>query len=451
MSKSSHHSAEKELEAFGYKQELNRSLGLWELTAFGLNYMIPIAPAIIFGFVLKASGGSVALPYLLACFGMSFTALSYAILLRKFPITGSLYSYVSRGISRRVGFTAGWVLLLDYLLIPTVTAMSASIYLHQLIPSIPYDVALIFFTFGTGSLNLFGVHLMARLGLWMLIIGEIVIFVGFAVWTYAVHGGLGVGHLLSAEPFKFSNVGALATATSIAVLSYLGFDAITTLSEEAKNPKRDIPRAIFLSVVIGGLTMFLTGYVGMLVIPHWQQFQHDSTWLSTTLFYVAKITGGRWFEIFYTSGFLLAMLVFNVVATAAGARILFGMGRDHVLPNKIFGAINKRWKTPHWNIIFIVIAQFTLGTIFTVDSITELVNYGALLGFILLNVAVVWLFYVKKEAGASLWKHLIAPFCGISILAWVFLSMQHITLIIGSIWLCVGIIIAYVNPHCIEK
>jgi putrescine importer len=450
MSTSPKLTPEKELASFGYKQELDRSLGVWELTAFGLNYMIPIAPAIIFGFILKSSGGSVALPYLLALFGMSFTALSYAILLHQFPIAGSLYSYVSRSISKRVGFVAGWVLLLDYLLIPTVTAMSASIYLHQLIPSVPYVAALVFFTFGTGCFNLFGIHLMAKLGLWLLLIGEIVIFVGFVVWGYAVHGGLGVGHLFSAEPFKFSGISALATSTSIAVMSYLGFDAITTLSEEAKNPKLDIPRAIFFSVVIGGITMFLTGYIAMLTLPHWQQFQNNDAWLNTTLFYVAKITGGRWFEIFYTSGFLLAMLVFNVVATAAGSRILFGMGRDRVLPHSIFGAINKKWKTPHWNILLIVIFQFLLGLTFTVASIAELVNYGALLGFILLNIAVIWLFYIKRQSREHYLKHLFSPLCGVIVLTWVFLSMQTVTLVVGTIWLTIGFITAYFNPHCIK-
>jgi putrescine importer len=440
---------EQELQAFGYNQQLHRSLNLWHLTAFGLNYMIPIAPAIIFGFILTTSGGTVVLPYLLAFVGMSFTAMSYAVLIRKFPVAGSLYSYVARGLNPHIGFLAGWVLLLDYILIPTVTAMSSAMYIKQYFPDVSYEVWLFIFIIGAGVLNLFNVKLMAKLGIWLLLIGEIVIFVGFFVWSKAVIvNKIGVGHFFSMTPFDFSSFGALATATSIAVLSYLGFDAITTLSEEAINPKRDIPRAIFLSVGIGAVTMLLTGYIGTLVIPNWKSFANNPNWVSTTLFHVSQITGGKIFALFYTSGFLLAMVVFNVVATAAGARLLFGMGRDGALPAKIFGAVNRKWKTPHWNIIIIVCLEFLLGSLFQLDKIAELVNYGALLGFILLNVTVIVLFIFKKQAIKEnnnksfiiFIKYIFFPALGICVLGWVFLNMHINTLIFGTIWLVIGVV-----------
>ena len=440
---------EQELHSFGYNQQLNRTLNLWHLTAFGLNYMIPIAPAIIFGFVLKASGGTVALPYLLAFLGMSFTACSYAVLVCRFPIAGSLYSYVTRGFNPHVGFLAGWVLLLDYILIPTITSMSSALYIMQYFPTIPYEIWLLTFVLSAAIFNLLNVELMAKLGLWLLLVGEIVIFVGFYVWGKAVIvDKIGVGHFFSTIPFHFTNYSALATATSIAVLSYLGFDAITTLSEEAKNPKRDIPRAIMLSVTIGAFTMLLTGYIAMLVIPDWPRYAGDANWVSTTLFYVSKLTGGKYFAMFYTSGFILAMFVFNIVATAAGARLLFGMGRDGVLPHKIFGAINKKWKTPHWNIIIIICLELILGTILNIDEIATLVNYGALLGFILLNVTVVIYFIVKKNYRENkknnpvtiFIKYFLLPVLGIIVLGWVFLNMNTTTLIFGTIWLLIGVI-----------
>jgi len=439
-------SPEQELEQFGYHQQLHRGLSFWQLTAFGLNYMTPIAPAIVFGFILQASGGSVILPFLLGGIGMSFTAITYALLVRKFPIAGSLYSYVSHAWHPRIGFIAGWILLLDYILIPTIMSMSSVLYLQDFLPHVPYSVLLFLFIAITGLLNLFDVKVMARLGLWLLLIGELVIFAGFAVWAYAVKvKGMGVGHLLSTEPFHFHSLPALATATSLAVLAYLGFDAITTMAEEAKNPKRDIPKAILVALLIGTATMLITGYLGMLVIPNWQQFVNDPSWLSTTLFYVSKLTGGEGFGIFYALGYVFSMAVFNIVATAAGARLLFGMGRDRVLPKAIFSAINERWGTPHWNIALILLLEFGIGMLSTVDAIAELVNYGALLGFILLNLSLIWLVYVK---GTAITTHhpirkfflcFVSPFIGVLVMFWVFLSMQHITLIIGSIWLIIGI------------
>lgn len=450
-----HLTAEQELEKFGYKQELKRSMNVWELTAFGINYMIPIAPAIIFGFILEASGGTVSIPYLLAGVGMIFTAFSYSIMVKNFPLAGSVYNYVGRGINPHIGFISGWILILDYILIPTVTAMSASIYIMQFYPQVPYAVWLLLFAVSMGLLNLLGVELMAKLGIWMVVIGEAVVFIAFFVWAYYVSNGGGVGTLISAMPFKFDSVGSLATATSICVLSYLGFDAITTLAEETEDPKHSVPKAMYGSVIIGMFTMFMTGYLGMLVIPNWQDLIGQPGWIDTALFQVSLIAGGRGFAAFYTAGYLVAMGVFNVVATAAGARLLYGMGRDNMLPKKIFGAINKRFQTPHYNIILIVVVEYILGIIMSVGSIATLINFGALGGFMALNIGVIYLYYFKKKGVAPealgetpnwvptpqyAWRYILFPILGFAVLFWVFTGMDHLTMTVGITWCIIGII-----------
>ncbi|ODN42552.1 APC family permease [Piscirickettsia litoralis] len=386
------------LNSFGYEQELDRSLNTAQLTAFGLNYMIPIAPAIVFGFVMVQSGGTVALPYLLAFFGMIFTAFSYVILIKNFPLSGSVYNYVGRGISPSLGFIAGWAILLDYLVIPSVTAASSAIYLQQLFPQTSYYLWLVLFIAITGGLNLVGIKPIAKLGVWLLIIGELVIFAGFTSWGHAiVVNHMGVGHLISSEPFHFSSWGALASATSIGMLSYLGFDAISTLTEEAKNPRRDVPRAIYLSLIIGATTMIITGYLGMLVIPNWHDYINNPTWISSSLFHITQMAGGQVMGMIYTTGFVLAMGVFNIVATASCSRILFGMGRDNTLPKAIFGKINPKSKVPQINILIIMILQIILGSIGQVDLLSSLVNFGAIIGFILLNTAVIYLYFIKNQ------------------------------------------------------
>jgi putrescine importer len=234
------------------------------------------------------------MPYLLAGLAMFFTALSYGVMVRNFPLAGSVYNYVGRGWNPHLGFIAGWTLTLDYILIPTVTAASSAIYAQQLFPNIPYWILLAFFSIGMGT-----------------------------------------GALISSEPFHFKDLSSLGAATSLAVFSYLGFDAITTLAEETNHPKRDIPKAIYLSVCIGALTMFLSGYIGMLVIPDWGKYIGDINWVNTTLFQVSKMTGGDFFSVFFTAGYLTELGVFNLVATAAGARLLYGMGRDTMLPKSI--------------------------------------------------------------------------------------------------------------------
>jgi putrescine importer len=149
--------ADNELEQFGYKPTLHRALTTWQLTSFGLTYLQPIGPAVIFGFLLTTSQGSVALPYLFAFVGMIFTIMSYSILIREYPLAGSIYNYVKFIGGGFWGFIAGWLLALDYVLIPTITSVSAAIYAHQLIPRISYELWLITFVLGMGILNLIGI------------------------------------------------------------------------------------------------------------------------------------------------------------------------------------------------------------------------------------------------------------------------------------------------------
>lgn len=456
-----------DISEFGYKQELDRRMNVWELTAFGLNYMVPIAPAIIFGSLLSISGGTVALPYLFAGVAMLLTGFSYSIMVKNFPLAGSVYSYVGRGWNIHLGFISGWVLTLDYILIPTVTAASAAYFAQQYFPDLSYGLLLAIFTLGTGILNLFGVELLSRLGLGLLIAGEFVVWITIIVWAHAVQfNGIGTGTLLSTEPLHFSSISALATATSLAVFSFLGFDAITTLAEESRQPKRDIPKAIYWCVGIGTLTMFVTGYVGMLVIPDWASHIKNTAWLNTTLFQVTKMTGGQFFTTVYTACYLTEMAVFNLVATAAGARLLYGMGRDSLIPKRIFASINKRWKTPHWNIVIIVTIEFILGLSANMTTLSNLVNYGALFAFAALNLSVIWLYYFKKNGESpekfgnktgwipTGWQHirfLILPFLGFLVISFVWSSMDHLALIIGTIWLIIGIVFLAIKTKGFRK
>ncbi|HLB56364.1 MAG TPA: APC family permease [Coxiellaceae bacterium] len=437
------------IEKFGYTQQLKRSLGLWQLTAFGLNYMIPLSPAIIFGFVLALSGGTVALPFLIAGIAIFLTAMSYAVMVRHFPLSGSLYNFIARAWHPKIGFIGGWVLLLDYLLITTVTSMSASVYIHQLLPNISYSLILFIFILASGAINLRGIKIIASVGLMMLVIAEIVVIASFIVWAHAIHTlPIGTGRLFTMKPFHFFNISSLINATSLAVASYLGFDAITTLAEEAKNPIKDIPKAITLCIIIGGITMIVTGYLGVLAIPNWHQLINSQTFQATTLFYVSNITGGHAFALFYSLGFILSMMVFNMVATAATARLLFGMGRDGVLNKKLFGAINEKYKTPHWNIILIMAISFIIGNFSSIDQIANLVNYGALFGFALLNLSVVWFYFSnrnKLEINKNYFRYLIAPIFGFVIVMWVFYGLNEDTHILGTIWLFIGII--YLIAH----
>ncbi|WZB73059.1 APC family permease [Achromobacter xylosoxidans] len=230
----------------------------------------------------------------------------------------------------------------------------------------------------------------------------------------------------------------------------MGFDAITTLAEETRRPKRDIPRAIYWCVGIGTLTMFACGYVAMLAIPDWRQHIGDEAWLNTTLFQVSRATGGEAFSVFFTVGYLTALGVFNVVATAAGARLLFGMGRDELLPRAVFARVNRRWRTPHWSILLICAIEFALGNFANMETLSNLVNYGAMFAFAALNISVVWLYYVRgggeladgsrlRPRGAQHLRYLLLPAVGLAIILYVWAHMDTLAQILGTVWLAAGI------------
>ncbi len=436
--------ADNELKEFGYEPKLSRSLTTWQLTAFGLTYLQPIGPAVIFGFLLSTSGGSVALPYMLAFIGMIFTILSYSVLIKEYPLSGSIYNYVKYVISPFWGFIAGWLLALDYILIPTITSVASAIYAHQLISAVSYEAWLLLFVGSMGALNLIGIKSTSYINSAILFIQIIIVLAGFVIWAkFLMKDGHGINSLVHISPFRFESFSGLLQASSLAIFSFLGFDAVTTMAEESVNPRKDIPRAMMICTCIGFSIMFITGYLGMLLFPNWRELISDQGWLNATLFNAAKLTGGASFGVIYTCGFILAMVITNLVGTAAATRLLYGIGRDGIISKRVFSAVNQRFKTPHWNIIFIMLIEVVLGSYANPDQLAELINYGAISGFIMLNFAVIWFGYkrisVLRCDASVLAKHFVYPVIGLIVMLSIFVSMKTITLIFGSIWALVGV------------
>ncbi|MBK2357226.1 amino acid permease [Francisella hispaniensis] len=429
-----------------YKQELAKKLNLFHLIAFGLNYMIPFAPAIIFGIIAKTSGTTVSLPYLFAMIIMSFTAFSYVYMVKRNPVAGSLYSYVESIFGKRLGFLAGWILFLDYILIPTVVAMSATIYLQHYIPEIPYYVILCSYVLITGLFNLLGINIVANVGLILLLIMEILLIIClFVLGSSAISTSQG---LLSLRPFEFNSISGLFTATTLCVLSYLGYDAISTLAEEAKNPRRDVPKAIVISLLFSGFMMFILGYLAVLATPNISSNFNNQDWVQSALFYIMSNAGGYSFTIAFTAGLIVCMVIFNIVATAAGARLLYGMGRDRAIPRAIFGKVNKKFKTPHNNILIIIVIELVLGLFLNLNYIVDLVNFGAILGFTILNIAVFYKIFCKNKIEKS-YKNItmLIPLAGAVSMLIMISMMEKYTLTVGIIWSIIGVVLMFSNKY----
>src|SRR3954454_17951934 len=284
------------VEQFGYRQELRRELTFRDLLVYGLIFMVPIAPFGIFGSVYQGSGGMVALAYVVGGIGMVFTALSYAEMARTFPMAGSVYTYAGRGIHPSVGFIAGWQILLDYVLVPALLYVVAAAALHSLVSESPVWLWVVFFVVSNTIVNSLGIRFTAGLNLGMLIAELIVLALFIVIGIEALIAGDGNGSSFFDplyNPDTFS-VGVVFSAVSIAVLSFLGFDGISTLAEENRESSRRIGRAMIVGLCVAGVLFIAQTWIAALLVPDPAGLLQNGDPEGTAFYDAAEVAGGHW-------------------------------------------------------------------------------------------------------------------------------------------------------------
>jgi amino acid transporter len=427
------------LQDFGYKEQLRRALTTTDLVIYGMIFMVPIAPFAVFGFVWVEAKGMVPLAYLVGLAGMIFTALSYAAMSRAFPLAGSVYTYAQRGLSEIAGFFSGWAILLDYILVPALLYLVSAVALRPIFPAVPAWVWLLGFISINGLVNWLGIEFTARVNRYMLMmeLAVLALFVGLGL--AALHAGAGAGGL-SLRPIYDPNVFSVSTvvgATSIAVLSFLGFDGISTLAEESRgDERRAVGRATVLSLgLIGALFMLQTWVATDLA----RGMQFES---SETAFYeVAQRAGGAPLRLATILATVLASAIANAMAAqAAVSRILFAMARDGKLP-AVLAKVHPRYQTPYVSTAAVSVVSLLVGLIFNhhLDDLTRVVNFGALTGFVLLHLSVITHYFIRGRSGDWL-RHFFCPLTGLIIIVYVLYEMDRAAKLLGVCWIVMGIL-----------
>jgi len=420
---------------------LKRVLTLSDLILFGLAFVGPTAPYSMYGIATVRSEGHLPLVYLLAMVAMSLTAVSYGRMAAAYPQAGSTYVYASRALHPLAGFLAGWGMMLDYVLVPLLSVIFVGLTTSKLLPEVPYFAWAILTAGGITWINLRGIKVTARANsvLNAVMIGSLVWFVLAA--CRALLGGTGEGTLLSLKPFynpdTFSQT-AILGATSLAALSFLGFDGITTLSEEARNPARDIGRATILVCLVAGCLFVLQSYLAQLVWPDFRQFSP----VETAFMDIGRRVGGT--ALFYGISFVLLVggMASAITGQASASRLLLGMGRDRVLPPRIFAYVHPRLGTPTYSVLVMGVIHLAGALLLRYTEAAELVNFGALAGFMMVNLAVTrhYYFRLRQRGPATFIAHFVLPVLGFLFCLNLWLHLTRFALRLGMLWMGLGLI-----------
>ena len=431
---------------YGYKQELHRSLSFADLLVYGLVFMVPIAPFGIFGSVFQGSGGMVALAYVVGMVAMMFTALSYAEMSRAFPMAGSVYSYAGRGIAPPVGFLSGWMILLDYVLVPGLLYLIASIAMNSLISSIPVWLWLIAFVALNTIVNYLGIEMTAKINKIMLIGELIVLAIFIVIGIVALAQGKGSGFsfspLYNSDTFSWSIVFG---AVSIAVLSFLGFDGISMLAEENKDTARAIGRSMVAALLLAGVLFIVQTWVASLLVPHPGELISKGDPGGTAFYDAARVASGAWLAKLTALATAIAWGFANsLVAQAATSRLLYAMARDRQLP-AFLKRVHPRHGVPVNATLLTAAVSLALGLYMAsrddgISLLSTLVNFGALTAFLVLHVSVVSHYLIRLKS-RNYWKHLIAPAIGFVILLYVVINAKVAAQTLGFIWLAIGVVL----------
>jgi amino acid transporter len=434
------------LERFGYEQSLKRVLPLSFLIFYGLAYLSPVTIFSTYGLVTNMTHGMVSLTYTVATLAMVFTAYSYSQMSKVYPMAGSAYTYTQRSLNPYIGFLSGWAILMDYLLLPMINYLLAAIFLTPYFPGVPSWVWVLGYIIVVTFINYNGITITAWANNALIIVQFIFIlaFVLFLAKWISAGGGAGTFFDWNAflNPVEFNKPemgwGVILSGASILALSFLGFDAVTTVSEEAINPEKNVGIAIMVTCIGAGLMFIVVSYLMQLSWPTaWNEFQVVDSGAQELIVKVAGSVMGYLF----TATYCIGCLACAMSSHSSAARILFGMGRDGALPKKFFGYVHPKHQTPTYNVL--LVGAVSLSALFlSLAAACSLINFGALAGFTLVNISVIAHYFIrhKQRGGLGVIRYLIVPLIGAAVCFTIWLNLDVHSKILGFSWLAVGII-----------
>jgi amino acid transporter len=422
---------------------LRRSLKLWHLVVYGIIIIQPTAPMGIYGVVSNVARGHVVTTILIAMVAMLFTAFSYGRMARVYPSAGSAYTYVGKELHPMLGYVVGWSMLMDYLLNPIICVIWCSAAAQNVLPNVPYAAWAVSFAILFTALNLRGVKTSGRMNAALAIFMSIVVVVFLAEairYIAMVVRPIGGAWLIPFyDPSTFSP-SLVFRGTSIAVLTYIGFDGISTMSEEVENPRRNIMIATVATCLFIGILSAIEVYVAQLVWPAHTPF--PDSMVDTAYVFVARRVGGLFLFHLLNATLLIANLGSGMAAQFGAARLLYGMGKANALPNRIFAAIDARTGIPHYNVMIVGVCTLIGAFLMTYQSGAELLNFGAFIAFMGVNIAA--LVHYKFRSKEKVLFPVIMPLLGFLVSGFIWLNLNHKAQFLGAAWIAIGLLLYFI-------
>lgn len=418
----------------------SQGLALWQIVIIGIAYMTPMTVFDTFGIVSKVTHGHVPLAYLFALCAMLLTAWSYARFSQIAKSPGAAYSYTAESCGTSAGFFVGWCSLLDYILLPLINALLCGIYLEALIPSVPYWIWVTLAAGITTLINCFHLKTLASFTLILVLAPVLLMF----VFVYLVIRGISIQHgyeyVFTLTPLFNHHIETfpLIAGASILCFSFLGFDAVTTLSNEAKSPQKTIPRAVLLTTLIGGSIFFFASWFLQLYFPNNLRFKHPDEALPEIVLYV----GGALFQAVFLTAQVMNTLASGFASHASASRLIYIMGRDGIFHKQTFGSFNQKLGTPLFSVLFVGV--ISLSAIFLdLAQVVNLISFGALVAFTAVNFSIFMKFYTKdrqRNGVRNIVLNLLLPFISVAMLLCLWMNLEKPALIFGISWFFLGVV-----------
>ncbi|MBY0087418.1 APC family permease [Brevibacillus brevis] len=428
---------------------LVRSLTLLQVVFLGLAWNNPMVFFMTYGIATEASQGVLAGAYLIAFSAILFTAVSYGKMAKAFPISGSAYTYTQKSMSPEVGFMVGWTILLDYILTPMITCLMSTVILSAQFPEIPYYVWIILLNVGITIISILGINFSATTSKIFVIAQIVFVSIFFILTIRSLWTGVGAGTLFSSQAFFNHSVplSVILGGSSILCFSFLGFDSLTTLSEETINPEKNIPRAIFVMMLIMGVIYIGSSYLAQLVHPGFAFADTDAAALE-----LVKLVGGNLFSSLFITVMLVANFTSGVSSATSVSRVLYVMGRDSVLPEKIFAYIHPRFKTPSYSILVVGLISL-LGIVISLDTAITFINFGALIAFTFVNLSVIAHYFARKRkrSFSESIHYLLLPLIGAAFIMWLWSYLDINALLLGCGWMACGLVYLLYMTKCFKN